>query len=444
MRRIYLLLFLLLLFPLWGGERGIKEISLKEAIKIARERNSQILLAKERIEESKGTTLRLRSYLLPRLSLLLQRYRIKSGTLWLGELSEELPFTLPLPETVGPEDFYQEKLRLTIPLLNRKNFLEFSSSRKYEKAIEWEARNTEEEITYQVIETFLEVLKNKEAVEVARGNLKRYELRMNFLRDKMKAGMATQLDLEEGKLKYISAELLLKNTERLLEASLRRLRKILGIPPDTSVEVKGELIFKPLEVSRIDIEGVLKSRADFLAQKEKVRAGEERVRAARAAWLPTLNFYGEIGRRGKEPDWGEQVEEWNVGIVMRIPVWDSGERKGSLRERESEWKQDKERLGQLRRQIIREIKDLRDLLLSSLEEAKYQEDRVEVAERKLELKEDQYKAGTASYDEVFNAEVELFQTKFDHIESIFNYNIALAQWFRALGKIEKAIDWISP
>jgi len=418
-------------------EKSPQKISLLDAIEIAKKNNLDIIKAKEQINESYGYTKTIHSQILPEFTGSVLNLRQQKSRVALG-LTDELNFLFP--DYVGPYNLFGEEINMQFPVLNLKALNEFLSAKSNETLTELQAKVVEENVISQVSSLYFEVLRDIEAVKSTEENVKRYEKRLEVIKDKRKAGLATDIDVKSSEYELSKAKSELKVVQTQLTYSTTQLKQSLNIDISEDIELTDTLIFQPIQPLEIETatDIALKQRPDFLAQKQKEKVDLYQVKSAKCSWIPEINIYGRYGREGEEIS--DIIPVWSIGIQLDIPIWDSFKRKGTLEQKESQLLQTKDITEKVKAQIKNEIQVIYEQMESAKNVVEVSIEYVALEEERLKQKQDELKAGTATQDDVFVAEVNLSKAKFQKIDAIYKYNISKVNWFRALGNTSQIIE----
>jgi multidrug efflux system outer membrane protein len=258
---------------------------------------------------------------------------------------------------------------------------------------------------------------------------------------RLKAGVATNLELLQADtlLQTVRAEL--ANLERSRELAKNALDLLVGAMPESlpAPRALGEQnIMLDLEPG-IPSE-VLTRRPDILAAEQNLIAENANIGAARAAFFPTITLTGAFGTASDELSglFGSGSRTWNFLPQLVLPIFDGGRRQSNLNLAEARKVRTIAEYERAIQQAFREVADSlasRDKLAQQL--AALQENEQTQAER-LRLAQLRYDAGVSNYLEVLDAQRELFTTQ-QNVVQVRRAQLANAvQLYKALGGGELA------
>ena len=182
--------------------------------------------------------------------------------------------------------------------------------------------------------------------------------------------------------------------------------------------------------------------SQLLAQRPDLRAAEQRllsanasIGAARAAFFPRISLTAAIG--SASPELSDLFEagsrNWSFVPQITLPIFDAGRNRANLRVSQVDRDlavTDYERSIQV---AFREVADALVARGSFEEQVEAQERLRQGQADRLQLAEQRYKAGIASYLDVLDAQRELFDAEQDLVEARQQRLLNLVDLYRALG-----------
>lgn len=418
-----LLFFVTLLFlkplPLLGSkekEESLPLVSLKEVIQIALKNNKKIQAGRKKLEGEEAKISQAKAEFLPSLSL---------GSSYLREKERELPPGI-ISILGGPFSPFEEEQRistlsLTQPLYTSGKLslpLEITSLEK--KIAEEELSWLEEEIIFQVKKTFYDVLLGEESLKIAEETLRQVESHLEVVEELWKEGLASHFDLLRSKVEVENAKFRVREAENALFLSQEALFYLLG---GERVKIGEKLLFKPLRLNKEEVlTQALSRRSDLKKLKLQKRLLKKLLSLTRTRLKPTLYFSGDY-----EYDWLHQEDSWRVILNLDFPLLDSGRTYFKLKEIKAKLKEMEKLLEDKKEEIKLEVEKVWGNLLTSLANLKAQKSNLKEAKEALAIAEERYKSGVGTNLEVLDAEVALEKVKFNHLRSLYEYNLAMAE-----------------
>jgi len=421
---IFLLISILCLisFPGWGRADSL---TLEEAIRVALANNREILVAKEKIEEAKQRIKEAKAGYFPTIDL--------SGTY--THLNEAPSMGIPGYGSVemGQADNYLSKLSINQPLYTsgRLSYANKQTDLGYQRAQE-DLNNVQNNITFQVKKAFYAVLLAQENVEVTEKALDQANRHLDVVEDFFKVGVVSRFDLLRTRVEVANLKPDLIQARNDLRLSQESLANLLSLS-SASLELEGELSLEPRRITLEEvIDKALKERSDLKSLKLQKEMSEVALKLAGVQNKPTLalvgNYQYQNPSQGKD-EWGE---EWNLNLVLSIPLFDGWANRARVAQRRSQIKQIDLSLRGLEAGIDLEVKKAFWDLEASEGRIYAQEKNIEQAEEALSIAEVRYQSGAITNLEVLDAQLALTRVRLGYLKALYDHNVAIAELEKAM------------
>jgi len=412
---IFLLSSILCLISFPGWSRA-ESLTLEEAIRIALANNREILVAKEKIEEARQRIKETKAGYFPTINL--------GGTY--THLNEA-------PSETGKADSYVSKLSFDQPLYTsgRLSYANKGASLYYQKP-QADLKNAQNKITFQVKKAFYAVLLAQENVGVTEKALDQAKRHLAVVEDFFKVGVVSRFDLLRTQVEVANLKPDLIQARNNLRLSRESLANLLSLS-SASLKLEGELSFEPLKINLEEaMDRALKERSDLRSLKLQKEMSEVALKLAKVQNKPTLalvgNYQYQNPSHGKD-EWGE---EWNLNLVLSIPLFDGWANRARVAQRRSQIKQIDLSLRGLEAGIDLEIKKAFWDLEASEGRIYAQEKNIEQAEEVLSIAEVRYKSGAITNLEVLDAQLALTRVRLDYLKALYDHNVAMAELEKAM------------
>ncbi len=225
--------------------------------------------------------------------------------------------------------------------------------------------DTHRNVIYRVEQSYYELLSASGQEEAARANLSNAQAVQQAAEERLNHGLATLPDLLEARSAAAQAEYELQAVLGAEEIAHGNLANALGTIPQTAIRVQ------PLQEltipSTIDdtvnsaIDRALAQRPDLLQRVADVQAAEARVKEARAAYYPSLNFTASptaqslYGLQQQFP-WGQTAGlAGGMAFTLNWTVFDGRARRNRLAQAEANVHEAKAQIHVSRDQIANEV-----------------------------------------------------------------------------------------
>lgn len=348
---------------------------------------------------------------------------------------ESTDVTVDYSETTGPYNWFDAKLRLSVPVFNGAEYREYRAATAGERQARLEITAAEEKAMNQAGELYFNFLLADARVTAASERLTLQEKRVAYYRDQVESGLATDLELRRELLAQSGLQAELNSARSSRDQVGRELAKLLNWPAGVRFEAADTLTFapRPAPAPAEAYARALERRADYRSQKEQEAAARLKRDAARAESWPSLNAFGNYGYQGNRYD--DTVEAWAIGAYLEIPIWDSQKRTGRLEQRASQYAQAVNRTEALEQGIRGQLEGLLDAQALAADAVAVARESVAVAEEHVRLKRDQVQAGLAKELDVLAAETELTKAQAGEREALCQYALARLRLCAAMGDV---------
>jgi outer membrane protein TolC len=179
------------------------------------------------------------------------------------------------------------------------------------------------------------------------------------------------------------------------------------------------------------------SRGDYQAAVAQVRGAELSKRAASAGRYPTLSVDANLGDIGVTPS--QSNGTWQVTGGVNIPIFAGNRVHADVLEADSQLKQLRAQLGDLRGRIDYEVRTALLDLNAAAEQVEVARSSVELAEQALSQSQDRFSAGVADNLEVVQAQEAVAGAHESFIQSLYAHNLAKVELAYSIGDAEQGV-----
>jgi outer membrane protein len=226
-------------------------------------------------------------------------------------------------------------------------------------------------------------------------------------------------------------------TENILKTAKDNLKVILGIDQSEEVDVTGEFVYKPYDLTNEEdfIDEALNSNFEIKTLDLKKQVDEAFIDLDVAGYWPTLAAFGQYSYAGSSDTWNFiTYSAATIGLSFSMNLWQGNRTKNAVEQSTLTFKQTEEQLNQLkdftRLNVKAKIQELKRV--QSLIEAQNQN--VDVAQRAYDIAKVRYKEGAGSQIELQNTDLALKQARLNRIQSMYSYLVTKFELDQLLGR----------
>jgi outer membrane protein TolC len=276
----------------------------------------------------------------------------------------------------------------------------------------------------------------EEALETAQENLEQVQT----IRE---VGQASDFDVLRAEVAVANYRPLLVSARNNARLAKSQLRQIMGIEGDQEFIFTEELTYVNNIFSGQTVEGLvnvaLKNRPEIDILKEQKQLAQRQLVLARSALLPNIMFGTSYQYQGLKDEFDFKQDDFfksfNSTVSLNLPLFHGWQTRARIQTskigiRESEI-QEKSLMDGLRLEVETAFFLIQEKEENVLTQIKI----IDQAREALRLARLQYAEGGGTQLDVMNAETALNQSRMNYQQSLFEYNVAMAQLKKALNQL---------
>jgi outer membrane protein len=411
-------------------------VTLDEAVAMALRQNPFYMATQEKVAQAKAQVRQAASGFLPTLNA--QGTDTLDEKLFVLEFPSMIPGQPPQRFSIDFTRDYQMALSFGLPLFTGGRLTAGYKQANYGLQASREGvRLSEQETVFNVKRAFYTYLLAKEFSAVADESLALAEGFRNNVKNLYDVGMASKFELLLAEVQVTNLKPPSIRARNGIEVAALNLKTVLGVPLDTPLEIKGELVSPPLDpVTEAVIEEAQAQRPELRQlDYQRLMAGEM-LKMARGTGLPSLAIGGLYNLWSdrlmfRKVDWQNY---YTISLSLNIPLFNGfdtlakvGQSKAAIREIEWNRKGLAEMISFEVKQAVLNRAQARETLLS-------QEKNIEQAREAVRIAELNYTEGLATNLDVLTAQVGLRQASTNYSQALYDCVMSDAQLEKALGR----------
>lgn len=430
----------LLLLPLFAATVALAQkaetlpadLTLRQALEIALMNNNTLRTAEANLERASGKYEQARSALLPELDAVARQAYLTVNLQGIG-------IDLPSPSRVeGPFGSMDARGVFSQDLLNIANLRSFQSFSSHRDSSRFLAQDAREAVTLNVVGAYLQALRAKANRETITEQTKLATDLYQITTDRLKRGVASDLDANRAKQKVNSLEQNRQEAEQSYVAAKLTLAGLLEANVTSDFEVSDPAAYGSGGAvdKGVSLQAAFAARADYRAAEAAVRAAEYEVKSIEATRLPTLTLRASDGQSGTYPD--HNVNTYSVAGLLTFPIFTSGRIGGQIREAQAALEEATAALDKNRAQIEVEVLTALSGVEWAMKQVETSSENLGLSRQEVDLSRVRFVQGVADNTEVVNAQDRLTQADDASIRAQYTLGLARANLARAMGGAERA------
>ncbi|MGD2099301.1 MAG: TolC family protein [Desulfobacterales bacterium] len=358
------------------------------------------------------------------------------------EQTQELTGLGPGPDfVVRPDDEYT-----FVTSFNQPIFRGFSLINQYQiadmglDAAEFSERITRQDVILDAKNAFFSVLKALKLLDVATQRVTQIAAQKEVAENFYEVGMSPLNDLLESQAALANARQAHIGALNDLAIAKSQFNILLRRRVNEPVELQDVLDYTPfVHDFEYCLNTATDNRLEITVADLDVEIAEKEVDLAKKDYMPSVNLRGEYIRSGD--DWetggGEGISDaksWNIRATAEWDFWEWGRTHFSVREKLHRLSQAQYRREQILDNIELEVKSAYLRTRESEKNIITVEKAIEQAKENFRINQERFKEQVATTTDVLDAQTLLSDTLTNYFNALYNYKIAKATLYRAMGQ----------
>ncbi|MFZ0770667.1 MAG: TolC family protein [Candidatus Sulfotelmatobacter sp.] len=415
----------------------VLQLTFQDAIDRGLRNNLGLLLSGDQTIVARGERWKELSNLLPNLQARLQEDVQTQSLTALGFKSNVFPF--PVPRVIGPFNYFDARASLSQSVFNFKDFEEERAASERLKSAQYSYKDARELVVLAVGNAYLLAIANAARIETTEAQVANAQALYNKAVDQQNAGLSPAIDTLRSRVELQTRQQQLIAARNDFARQKLSLARIIGLAPGQEFLLTEKAPYQALTPLPVEVylQRAYASRADYQAAQAQLRAAELAHRGAAAGRYPTLDIAANYGDIGVTP--GQSNGTWQVNGGLNIPIFAGGKVHSDVLEADSQLKQARSQLGDLRGRIDYEVRASLLDLNSAADQVEVARSSVELAEEALTQSRDRFSAGVTDNLEVVQAQETVAAAHESYIQSLYAHNLAKVELARAIGDAEQGV-----
>jgi NodT family efflux transporter outer membrane factor (OMF) lipoprotein len=279
------------------------------------------------------------------------------------------------------------------------------------RAAEIEAHAARIELSGNVARAYVQLGYAYTQQDLAKAELERAGQARELTRQRVAAGVDSQLQLKQGDSEVASAERQQAVANRAIDAARSALSVLLGKGPDRGLDIARPQTLAPAALmvpANLPVD-LLGHRADLVAARWRVEASSKDIKAAKTEFLPNVNLGAMAGllSMGGSNLFRASSRFYEFGPSLSLPIFDGGRLRANLAGKDAQYDLAVAQYNQTLVAALNQVSDDYAAQQSLTEQIAAQQRALEAAQQAWQLAEQRYRAGIGSYLEALSVRQQL-------------------------------------
>jgi outer membrane protein TolC len=419
------------------AEESIEKFDLRQTIDAAIQANLELQRSKEEVKAAQATKNSRTTEFFPSLNATYgYLHRDKPTTQALGTTQGQI-----VDVVINPDTEYNFVTSFSQPI-----FRGFALINQYKIAslgldiAEFREKLTRQDVILDAKNAYFSILKGQKLLAVAEDTVKQITAQKDVAENMYQVGMSPLNDLLQSQVQLANAKQALITALNNLEVAKAQFNTLLRRPVNSAVTVADILDYKPFER---DIDDCLaqaeENRLEIQVAELEVQLTEKDYKLTQRDYFPSINLTGNYTRRGT--DWdvngGTGIGDpdfWDIRATATWNFWEWGRTYFDVKEKLSRLSQAKSRQEEILDNIMLEVKQAYIRTKESEKNITTVEKAIEQAKENLRITEERYQEQVSTTTDVLVAQTLLTQTMTNYYNALYDFKIAKAFLYRAIGQ----------
>ncbi|WP_440998044.1 TolC family outer membrane protein [Arhodomonas sp. SL1] len=338
------------------------------------------------------------------------------------------------------ETTYSAGLNVTQPLYDRRKWkaMEQAGSQTETARRQFEAQR--QQLATQLAETYLEVLRQRETLTLARAESEALALRVRQMEDQLERGLASRVDVLDAQVRKEEADSRIAEAQNALELAILDLQRLTGADVQRlqAAEPREMEVAETLDDSELRgyIERAAQDNPEVQIAGARLEAQRDQVEVRRSDHFPTLSLQA----RYSDTNRTDQVisgEDKRVMLQLQIPLYAGGGVSAGVDEAQARAQAEQARVDEARRRAALDVRQAANELRTAVRRLRVLSRSLDTAETHVEATERGLEVGLRDQVEVLDARARVFEIRRDLADAAYNRLVSLVRLRALTGSFDR-------
>jgi outer membrane protein TolC len=338
-----------------------------------------------------------------------------------------------VPNIIGPFNVFDARVSVTQSVVDLAALNDARAETHHMEAARLASLSARDFVINVAGTLYVHALGSRARAESARAQQQTAQALYDQALDLKQNGLVAGIDLLRAEVQLSTETVRATVNANEFEKAKLQLAHAIGLPLGQDFALDANLPALPTSDLTVDsaVELAFRTRPDYQAALERVRAAEATRRAAASSLLPSVRVnadYGDIGLSASDA----QVT-YAVSGVVSIPIFQGGRSRGKLLEADADLRQRRAEAEDLKASIYYEVRTAFLDLEATAQQLKTATRARDLAAQQLVQARDRFAAGVASNIEVVQAQEAVAIANEQFISAQYGYDLAKGRLLKGIG-----------
>jgi len=286
---------------------------------------------------------------------------------------------------------------------------------------------TNQQVAFRTASAYYGLLTTQEQLEAAKETLKTAQTTQDAAEDRLNNGRATMPDVLNARSETAQAQFDLEAADGDEKIARVALTEVVGADPSPNILIDGQKNTPLPQVLSLSIETLIDraitNRPDLQAEAAEIRAANDAIRQAKAAYRPQIGLTGSAAQTSIWPaaDTGTfgnaSQPTWSATLGIEWRLWDGGARKNALAIAQSKRREAEDEMTETQDKAKREVWTAYIAFRTAVKKEQAATALLESANTSYSASLDAYQYGVKNLVDVLTAEKQLAQARLSSVSA---------------------------
>ncbi len=414
--------------------QGDQPLSLRQCVDIALRQQPSLRASMSLTEVNRKILTQARSAWYPWISAQGGYTRETNNYVFPPAFSHIFPSGAIPPESNTSYDYYTASVGFNWLLTNfGQRLYAIRAQQQAVKSSQYDEQTTKSDVIFNVTQGYYGVLAAQHLSEVADKVLTESNKHLEQAKGFFEVGKVSRIDVATAETDYANAQLNMITAKNNVELAMINLLNAMGVKDTDTIPILDTITPTTRE---IDFKTAIQNAMDNRSELKSLNAAEQGIKESEkstiASNLPSIVGTGGYNWAGYRTP---MTWNWAIGVGVQFPIFSGFNTYGQYGALKAKQHNVEAQIDVLKQGIILQVKQAGLNLQQARNSITASKKAMDSAQLNLELAEERYTTGAGSIIELTDAETLFASTSAAYIQTIYQYNIALAQLERAEGVI---------
>lgn len=407
-----------------------------DAVVRALKYNLGVLLAEQSVGQAQGARGRMLSELLPNVSGRLSETREKINLQAFGFGAPGGPSFPGVPNIVGPFNVFDARVSVSQSVVDLGAINDARSAAHGLEAAKLTHKSARDFVIHVAADLYIQALASSARADSARAQLETANALYKTAVDLKQSGIVPGIDVLRAEVELSTERQRATSTRNEFEKAKLQLARVVGLPLGQPFALDPNLPELPSQTMTLEqaVEQAYKTRPDYQAALERVRAAESSRAAVIGAALPSIRVNADVGEIGLTAS--DARNTFTLVGALNVPIFQGGRTQAKLAEADAEIRTRRFEADDLKASIYYDVRGAFLDLEATREQLQVATGARDLAAQQLTQARDRFAAGVASNIEVIQAQESVALANEQFISAQYGFDLAKGAVIRGIGSAE--------